>query len=435
MRELRVVGLFCVSLLVALGACSKKKSDTGVPGTLKISSVVPVSSATTNNLQFGATRALSRSATSDDLPASATNYSFAHVDGLKVTIHQVRGADAASDNPLFVQDVNEEITLTSDTDSTLALEKTISFAAGSYSGIDLWTENNWKFKGYCKTQYDSGTGDYKLVYTTASGPATMDCNTSSTCTLPDAYDYTTYDWMNAGSDYGIASTHYKFSVAASDTPVLKLLFDPTNTVACWDGAAWDNSTGGQDLVGYFASAYGNSSLRARWPDGTPAFAMSFMPIMSYVTTDSTEPAPKSRTFFAASTSSRLSPVIDMSHSATLTVLYNSSGTPLTAVARNTSGNGASNPLDADYDGFETTATGMSFYSSGWYWDGTSNPPELVRNRKFLNFDLPTTRYTHFEVNYEDGPSCGLSKVSPNGSNASRECLGSASTYWFKEAVR
>jgi hypothetical protein len=403
----------------------------------------------TGSLNFASTVGLSTSGSASRLSsrttavpsaiaASSTHFSFAKVDGVKVTVTEVRGTSATSDNPLTTQAINEEIELLDDATNPVAFTKEIAWGLGDYSGVDVLVSNKWSVKAYCKTAL-SGS-NFKLVYTTAAGPAVTDCTTSS-CDLPSDYGYSSYTWLNddytrLGTDVFV-QTHTKFSIAAGTTPKVSMFFDPTNSVACWDGIEWAAGDGYVNLIGYFNNGTSASTRERLWPGTTPAFTMGSFPLLTYVTTDATEATLKSRTFFQASAESSLTPTVVMGLTQTMTILYAADGTPVTASARNILSGSASNPMDFNFDGMEKTTSGISFYSAGWFWDGTSNPPELVKNRKFSAFNMPSTRYTPFAVTVEDGPHCGMTKNNTDGSNASKDCLGTgvSSTVYFKEAAR
>ena len=121
--------LYAGSLLVLAGSCGDKRAS----GKMAIANLTTQTAL--NQLIHPMADALT------DLPASSGNYSFAKVDGIKVTVTQFRGADAKSDNPLLTVDVNEEIELTDDPNALLALEKAVDWVVGDYSGIDLRLAN------------------------------------------------------------------------------------------------------------------------------------------------------------------------------------------------------------------------------------------------------------------------------------------------------
>lgn len=416
-----------LALSSALFACGGH--DDGVAGKLKIASL---KSAGTSLMSAGY-RPMTDAST--DLQASSGHYSFAKIDGIKVTVAEIRGADAHSDNPLVTQTINQEIELTSDPNALIALDKDVTWAVGDYSGIDLRLENKWSFKGYCKTQLSGG--QVKLVYTTASGVkvSTGTCAESS-CTLPSDYAYYDISWLDdyytqhSDSKPNIA-THYKFSVAKGDTPSVSLLFDATNTVSCWDGQSWDKNL----ALGPFQ--VDDSRRTTLFPDGTGAFAVPVLPVLAYVGKTSDTTAPSARTFLVAASSSTLATPIDFKNTQTVTFLYDSNGTAIAGNARNLSGNDSSNPIDADFDGFATssTGTGIDFYPSGWYWAGGSATPELIHNRKFEGFTLPATRYSTFSVVLKDGDGCGKSLTDFQGYHPSKDCLNTTSSYYWREAVR
>ena len=58
---------------------------------------------------------------SSNLPSSSGHYSFAKIDGIKVTVNEIRGADANSDNPLVTQTIKKEIELTDDPTALIGL--------------------------------------------------------------------------------------------------------------------------------------------------------------------------------------------------------------------------------------------------------------------------------------------------------------------------
>ena len=423
------------SLWIGVG-CSSNNESTGLGGSLQVASLQRQTVVSSSNLSrsshalHGSNQML---AASTDLPASSNHYSFAKIDGIKVTINEVRGADAASDNPLVTHTVAKEIELSDDPTKAIALNESVNWVVGNYSGVDLRLANSWKVKAYCKTQ--ASGSNYTLVYTTAAGVATQACTTSS-CDLPANYDYFAYGFLDDyytqnGGDPNIA-THYKFSLAAGTTPKVSLFFDATNTVACWDGSGWSSS----EAVGVFR---GPSPTRrpVLWPDGTAAFAVPVMPVLTYVTSDLNEATPKARTFFTSSTSSDLADPIVAANTQTVTILYKEDGTAITASARNLSGNGTSNPIDMDFDGFgsSTTGTGIDFFAAGWYYSGGSSAPELIRNRKFEGFSLPVSSHSTFPVTVKDGGGCGQTLTDHNGNNPSKACLGSgvSQTLYWREA--
>jgi hypothetical protein len=406
-----------------LTGCSDDREGGGVAGNFEVASVLSLDSS------IQATSYRPTSEVDTTLAAAAGDYSFAKIDGIKVTLNQVRGADAASDNPLTTQDIVEEIELTSDASNPIGFTTTVDWTPGDYAGVDLRMANNWKFKGYCKTNL-SGS-NYTLVYTTATGVATQSCTTTS-CTLPSSYDYYAYDFLDDyytqnGGDPNLA-THFKFTIAEGDTPKVTLLFDAVNTVACWNGESWSSTA----AIGAFR---GPTTARANVLWTGAAFSVPVLPLMAYVSSDASEENPKARTFFTSVTSSYLTAPIQFEQTETVTILYSADGTPVASTARNLAGTTSSSPLDSDLEGFTANGSGWDFFASGWYWDGTSNPAEFIRNRAFTGFTLPTTQYSVFSVAVTDGEGCGLTKTNQNGSNASRSCANASSTHYWKEIAR
>jgi hypothetical protein len=424
-----------VALAIVASACGKDKaggtsgqtsSSASIKGTLQISSIKSTTTTMLNDYEPLASA-------SSDLPSSSGHYSFAKIDGIKVTVNEIRGADANSDNPLVTQTIKKEIELTDDPNALIALNESVSWVAGNYSGIDVRLANAWKIKAYCKTQ--ASGSNFTLVYTTPAGVMTQACTTSS-CALPADYGYSSYSFLDDyytqnGGDPNIA-THSKFTIASGDTPTVNLLFDATNTVACWDGSSWSSGA----ALGAFRGP-STSRRSTLWPDGTAAFAVPVMPLLTYVSKTASEGAPTARTFFASATASYLADPMSFADTETVTLLYNAAGTVIAGNARNLQGTGS--PIEMDFDGFtnSTTGTGIDLIASGWYWAGGTATPELVHNRTFTNFILPTTAYSVFSTSYKDGDGCGRTLTDHNGSNPSKACLGTGvtATHYWREAVR
>jgi|GEM_PF-2227990 len=413
--------------VVFLASCGDDERAGGAGGSFQVGTLA---GAATGLMSTGLRPA---AVTSADLVKSSTAYSYAHVDGIKLTVAQVRGADANSNNPLTTATIGEEITLTRDS-SAAAFSASVNWELGSYEGVDILANNSWKVKAYCKTA-ESG-GNYTLVYTTAAGVATASC-TSDECTLPDAYDYYSYSWLDdyytqAGQAEKWITTRFNFSVAAGDTPKVSMLFDPTNSVVCWDGTNRDTGK-----LGYFQ---GPDSARSQtlWPDSTPAFAVisnANFPLLTYVTTSADEAAPVGRTFFTATSQATLegSLAANLASTYTVSIVFKADGTPVVGATRPFPGTGTTIPLNGELEGFTANGSGWDFYDSSFRWDGTANAAAFVKNRKFVGWTLPTTRYAAFSSTVNDGPDCGQTLLDFQGNDASRDCIsGGTQTYYWKE---
>lgn len=378
-------------------------------------------------------RAVHRDASADI--KSSTAYSFATVDGIKVEITKLRGLDANSDNPLHEVTLSKEITLTGDPNQQVALNEDITWTPGSYRGIAVHFKNSWKVKAHCKTRRNTGGGF--LVYTKADGIGTVPC-TGDCDTLPSDYDYKTYSFLSTSSVYVESNdynqdTHYAFTVAEGQTPIINALYDGSYNVACWDGSAWSST----DAIGAFRSPSSDSERQQFWPDGSAAFASFYLPFFGYLTTDANEAVPTARTYIGSLTQSDVDTSLstfDFRDVEVMTGVYKSDGTMFTGSARNTQGSGSSSPLELNFDGYSANGSGWDFFASGWYWAGGSSTPEFIHNHKIVAFTPPTTVGTTFSTAFEPASGCGQSKIDSQGNNASRTCL-TAGTFYWREMVR
>ena len=431
------VTVACASFgALVLASCGSKRSSGDLTAILQIASLQ--SKATLNTF-----RTLSTGLAS--VPGSASHYSFAKIDGIKVTVTKVQGRDPLSDNPKSEAVIGEEIELSDDATKAISLSKSVAWNSGDHAGIDLYLQNSWKVKGYCKTAVVDAN-NFTLVYTRAAGAATVACTTGSPCTdLPSDYDYTSYSFLDPyysehTGDVTIAS-HYKFSLAAASSPKLSLFYDGSYNTACWDGAgAWDDNA----AVGGMTNAGSSSAGRAHYyPDATPAFGISTLPIFAYVTADQSEVAPTVATFLTSSDHTDLDgasrTAFDYSKVEVASLVYKSDGTLVIGNARNIHGFNASGFFDMDLTGFESgTTTGQNFYASGWYYKGGSEAPTFVKNRRFTDFVAPTGD-TVTGIAVTDGDGCGQTLKDFQGGNPSRGCFkdnGAASrTLYFRAATR
>jgi len=376
-----------------------------------------------------------------DLPKSSTEFSFAKLDGIKVTLTKVRGMDASSAGHLTLIELSEEIELTDDPDKAIALDYPTTWTVGSYRKLELFLKNEWQVKAYCKTEVQNG-GSYTMVYTSEDAIKTKACASDSACeTLPDDYDYYTYDtldpyYKNLGQD-AMVSNDLAFTIAEGTTPKVQLLFDATNTVACWNGADF-GATPSNKSVGGFRGPSSDESRIARWPDDTGAFTVVGLPLIGYVTTDADEELPTARTFFSASDADYLNELdANMVNTETVTVVYNAEEVPVSALSRNSSGSG--NVMANSLEGFsENETAGWDFFASGWYYSGVDNAmPEFIRNRQIVGFNPPGDYTTVFSATVKDGDRCGETITDHNGGNPSMSCLGTdvTTSYYFIEVKR
>ncbi len=419
---------------VFLSGCGDKNttsSSSGVSASLVVSSLATSSFSQSNAFKPFETDF-------DDVIKSTTSFSYAKLDGIKVTIKEVRGSDVDSGNPLTTLTLNKEIELTDDPTQTIALNETVSWEAGDYRGVELRLANEFKVKAYCKTALSGAA--YTLVYTTATEVKTVTCANDAACaTLPTDYDYFTYDELDHyytvnGGDPSL-QTFLNFSVAADSTPKIQLLFDATHTVACWNGTGFSTLPDDSSL-GAFRGPSTLADRQDRWANGTPAFAVPVLPLIAYVSTDADEATPTARAFFAASSSAYLSDITqNLQNTATFTVLYNADGDPVSGSTRNVAGGFVE--ISGVIEGFTANVTaGWDFFASGWYWDGVDgSAPEFIRNRQFVGFDPSNDYTTVFSSTVENGTGCGQTKTDHNGDNASKDCLGSNGTYYFLETQR
>jgi len=418
---------------IFLGSCGDKRASGGVSTSVIIASLQSSSSLLTSGF---APKELAFA----DVIKSTTNFSYGKLDGLKVTIKEIRGSDKNSGNPLTTMTINEEIELTDDPDAAVALNETGDWAIGDYRGIELRLANSFKIKAYCKTEL-VGTA-YTQVYTTAAGVTTRSCANDAACaTAPTDYDYYSYAELDNyytvnGGDPSLQS-NFNFSIAAGSTPKLKLLFDAVNTAACWNGEGF-NTLPDNTSLGRFRGPSTLSERQSQWPDGSAAFAVPVLPIIAYLTTDEEEANPTARTFLGSDDSSDISSAANIAanlgNATTMTILYNAAGEPISGGTRNSYG--SEDLLSDNLESFTANTTaGYDFFASGWFYHPTtSTTPQFIRNRKIVGFN-PGAVGTAFSASVEAGDDCGQTLEDHNGDNPSKTCTLSSSTHHFVELVR
>lgn len=409
-----------------LSACSKKSDDSksnGVAVSLKVGQISSnsVSGSSVSSLAFSAS----------DVVPSNNSFSFAHVDGLKISLLEVNLKSGSN----YTQAASwakgtKTLEIGSGVTSAISLSEDISVPAGDYTGAVLRYDNSYSLKAYCRTSS-------KFLYTSASGVQVLSSTPSS---LPSDYDYYSYSFAEvttaasptSTSDTAQADTDYPFTVTSAGGQVA-VLVDPSFLVTCSDGISssgslspfsWSNNNGYQNSDFFAASA--------------AHFGMSYIPMFVWISGSPTATPPKADTYFIGNASADVtaSP-IDFTKVSIATVAFNDDGSPFSMRGR-ILGN-SSVDLEQMFNGFTAEAgSTYSVYNGEWMCDDGYVNCRQVQDRKITGFSSTSDYTTVASGTLADGPDCGKTGYFPGHTewgNRYRSCLGTTSTVYFKKVKK
>lgn len=433
-KNIKFLGLAIAVTGLAIIGCNKSKdrsSGSGTPVTLKVGQVTS-SSATLMAKSRGVTNVGTLAYAASDVVPSTGSYSFAHVDGLKISVREVMLKSGNN----YVQAASwpsgtKSLEIGAGVTGAIQFSETISLEPGNYTGAVLRYDNAYSVKAYCATST-------KFVYTSAAGIQTLGSVPTS---LPSDYDYYDYQFAEVSTaesptsttDTSQADTDSPFTVTSAGGQVA-VLVDPSFLVACYDGVS--SSLG---MLSPFTWTNNNGHATTEFfPTSAANFGMGYIPMFVWISGDTTATPPTADTYFIGTSSGAVtaSPV-DYSQVGIATVAFNSDNSLYAMRGRITS---SSVGLYQMFNGFnlETDNT-YTIYNGEWQCDAGYVNCHQIQDRKLTGFSATSDYTTVRTVTLDNGPDCGKTGYFPghesDWGNRYRACLGSPTSIYFKKVQK
>jgi hypothetical protein len=412
----RLLGCLCAA--VALTGCGG-----GVSATIRVGS-----------LGSAASRATFRSFPTD-APQSGTAYSFAKVDGVRLTLTRLQAVQGQQERDLVTWSPARQIEVAPGATNAIAITEQASIPPGTYNGLKIRFQNAYSVKAYCRTTT-------KFVYTTATGVRVEPVG--SVTSVPTDYDYYTYPFAavtTATSATGpnpetMDETRGSFVITENSTPRLALLVDPSYLVSCYDGTV--PNTNNTDRLAPFMWGNNNGLPNAAFfPDGTPNFGMGYVPMFISLSTDGTDALPTAEVYASSTSASEVADPIDFAKVNVTTFAFKPDGTLLDARAR-VSAQGMGAPLQQFFTPVSFDGTLFAFDNGEWICDAGFVNCRAIRDRSVTEFERGALGDT-ITAKIGDGPDCGKSGEfpgHPEWGNRYRTCTNSApASLYFRRVPR
>lgn len=416
-----VPAAFVVAL--ALGSCGK---DAGIPVTVKVGSLP----------SMAAREAFAVRAAPADAPVSSTEFGFAKVDGIRLNLTRLQAIDSSKEHDAITWSPAKQITIAPGTSNTLPITETAKIPVGSYRGVKIRYENAYSVKAYCVTKNG-------LVYTSTSGVKVVNPTPG---TMPGDYDFVSYPFAEvttATSATGpnpetMAETSQAFTIAATSTPRIAALFDPSYLVSCYDGTLASITGSNNALSPFIWTNNAGIAQTAFFPPAKPNFGMGYVPIFVWLSTDENEAPPSAETYASSLTQSDVNGAsINFRTVDVTTMAFKADGSLLDARTRIGS-SGSSTPLQQFFTGAVLASGKHSFYNGEWYCDAGYANCRVLKDRQVTDFARTTDLVSVATATYANGPDCGQTLLDPNHpewGNRVRACLGASQSLFFRKVPR
>ncbi len=327
-----------------------------------------------------------------DLEASATPYGFAHIDGLRLDLTQLRLTESQGGTPpLITWEAPLSVELGATHGQTVFFDEPIQAPVGTYEGASVAFHKTFELKGYCRTANG-------LVYTTAAGARLVE---GDSLELPDDYGYATYTMATPGfdSDTEDVYTDYPVTITTSVQNKVAVLFDPSFAISCYDGT--DAERNQQPINPYHWDTDGSF-----FPLDEPGFAWISVAMFTWVSDGADEALPQAETYIASRLVTDVSTATpDYARLNVMTFAFRENGDILDAFGRQ---NPDDSGLLASFTGFETTGVDeYTLFNGGWICPEGSDEANCGEGttREVSGFLRLADFETSNETLVEDGPDC------------------------------
>lgn len=413
-------------IAASLTALTVVSCGSGVGVTLKVGSISTANGA--RSVQSG------RSVPTDAVQ-STTEYGFAKVDGIKLSLNKLQAITGSNESTIVEWSPAKEVTVAPGTNNTLAVTETASVTAGSYSGVKIRYANSYSVKAFCRTAT-------KFVYTTATEVKTVALPVT---TMPTDYDYFAYPFSEITTATSLTSngetqseTHGNFTVTDVSSLSLAVLFDPSYLVTCYDGTT---TVGGGNTNALSPFVWSNNNGLATtdfFPDNKANFGMGYLPVFIWVSTDPSEALPTAETYASSTTAGNVTgSTLDYRQLAITSFAFRADGSLLDARARISSG-GSSGEVQQFFSDFSNTGTTYSFKNGEWTCNADYSSCRPIQDRAMTGFTRTTDFTTTSSSTFGDATDCGSTITYPSHpewGNQARACLGTATTMTWRQLVR
>ncbi len=376
-----------------------------------------------------------------DAPLSTTEYAYAKVDGIKLTLTRLQAIKGSTESDIISWDGGKEVIIAPGTSNNLPINENASINSGSYNALKVRYKNSYGIKAFCRTAT-------QLVYTSAAGIVKVPLGPTA---LPSDYDYYAYPFAEistaksaaGGNNDTMAQTDGSYTVTKGSALTLAVLFDPSYLVSCYDGSTTVGGTNTNALSPFVWSNNNGQALTSFFPDGSPNFGMGYVPIFVWLSTTAGEALPTAETYASSTTSANVtgngSGTINFKNVSITSFAFRADGSVLDARSRIAAGGGSSD-LYQFFTDYTKTRTSYSFKNGEWNCDAAYTNCHGLQDRSLSGFTRTAVGdFTSTSTSaYESGPDCGKSITDPSHpewGNRVRACLSSAQTMTWRQLPR